>query len=146
MYSATGSAISVYTSLVYAKACQSQNYKDYAKKKVFHCIHLYLLRLHRSEWSHISVRWDNISCFPLRGEHEFIFSRDMEILLEMLASREKIGTSRLDINSSSPLNGKQHFCPTSQDFNESTNKPNCHYRSCFYCSENFRPMYQRVTS
>ena len=35
----------------------------------------------------------------------------------MLALREKIGTSRLGIDSCSPPNGKQHSCPTSQHFN-----------------------------
>ena len=47
-----------------------------------------------------------------------------------LASREKIGTSRVDINWCSPITWKQHFCPAPQ----STNKPDCHQRSCFYCS------------
>ena len=37
--------------------------------------------------------------------------------LEMHALRKKIGISRLDINSYSPLNGKQYFYPTSQCFN-----------------------------
>ena len=37
--------------------------------------------------------------------------------LETLASGEKIGMLRLDINSCSPLNGKQHFRPTSQRVN-----------------------------
>ena len=47
-----------------------------------------------------------------------------------LASREKIGTSRVDINWCSPITWKQHFCPASQ----STNKPDCHHKTCFYCS------------
>ena len=38
--------------------------------------------------------------------------------------------SRLDINWCSPLTWKQHFCPASQ----STNKPDCHHKTCFYCS------------
>ena len=58
-----------------------------------------------------------ISCFPSTGEHEFMSSRDFEIFLKTLVSREKIKTLRLDINSCSPLNWKQHFCPTSQPFN-----------------------------
>ena len=55
-------AVSAYTSLVHAKACEYENYKNY-ENKYFVCIRLceislsvYFLRMRRSQWGDVSVR------------------------------------------------------------------------------------------
>ena len=74
---------------------------------------------------------NNVSCFPLRGEHMFMPSQNMEIFSQAIC------TDRKDWNVEArqtpiPLSTGNNICVLHH--NTSTNKPDCHHRPCFYCS------------
>ena len=61
------------------------------------------------QWGRTISHWE--------GNMSLCFAQTWRSFLETQASREKIGTSRLDMNSRSTPNEKQRFCPTSKRFN-----------------------------